>query len=148
MAKLVDKVMNFLGVQEIEEDDAPLDNLYLNQSSVEPAKRGAVVSLHASKNLKVVLAEPKDFGEAQSVAEHLKSRRQVILNLESTERDTAQRILDFVSGACYALDGRVQKVSPGVILFVPHNVDISNELKTDLGDKSFLPWLTGRDKRF
>lgn len=148
MGKIVEKVMNFLGVQEMEEEDnASLDNLYFNQPPVEHSKRGAVVSLHTTKNLRVVLVEPKEFEESQGVAEHLKSKRQVVLNLENTDKETAQRILDFVSGACYALDGRVQKVSAGVILFVPHNVDISNELKTDLGDKSFLPWLMNRDKR-
>lgn len=146
MGKLTDRVMNFLGVQEIEEEENLQDDLYWNHPPAESGKRGNVINLHASKQHRVVLSEPKEFGESQSIAEHLKSKRQVIINLENTDKETAQRILDFMSGVCYALDGRVHKVSPGVILFVPHNVDISNEMKTDLGEKSFLPWLLGREK--
>lgn len=147
MGKLVDKLMNLLGVPEPEEEEPVAAEQHLNSPSREPGKRGAVVSLHPAKPLRVVLAEPTEFEEAQGIAEHLKSRRQVILNLEATDKETAQRILDFISGACYALDGRVQKVSPGVILFVPPHVDISNELKSDMSEKTFLPWLIGREKR-
>lgn len=144
---LVDKVMNFLWMNDDEEEDTPQEELISNPSQAETGKRGTVVSLHSPKQHRVVLAEPKAFEEAQSISEHLKNKRQVILNLENTDKDIAQRILDFMSGACYAMDGRVQKVSPGVILFVPHNVDISNEMKSELEEKSFLPWLTSREKR-
>ncbi|NPV91452.1 MAG: cell division protein SepF [Firmicutes bacterium] len=139
--------MNFLWMQDDEEDDAAREEIVMHQPPAETGKRGTVVSLHSPKQHRVVLAEPKAFEEAQGISEHMKNKRQVILNLENTEKEVAQRILDFMSGACYAMDGRVQKVSPGVILFVPHNVDISNEMKSELEEKSFLPWLTNRERR-
>ncbi len=88
-------------------------------------KRGALVSLPGQKQLKVVVVEPKSFEEVQTIADHLKNRRPIILNLETTEREHAQRILNFLSGAIYALNGDMQRISNGIFFFAPGNVDVS-----------------------
>lgn len=88
-------------------------------------KRGTLVSLPGQKQLKVVVVEPKSFEEVQTIADHLKNRRPIILNLETTEREHAQRVLNFLSGAIYALNGDMQRISNGIFFFAPGNVDVS-----------------------
>jgi cell division inhibitor SepF len=90
-------------------------------------KQAPVVSIHTQKQVRVMLVEPVSFEEAQGIAEHLKARKSVILNLERTDPDLSQRLVDFVSGTTYALGGNMQKVGNGIFLFVPNNVDISGE---------------------
>ncbi|NLF45335.1 MAG: cell division protein SepF, partial [Syntrophomonadaceae bacterium] len=69
------------------------------------------------------------FDDAQALADHLKSRRQVILNLENTTPDISQRIVDFVSGTTYALEGHSQQVGKTIFIFTPSNVEISKDLR-------------------
>lgn len=96
-------------------------------------KRGTLVSLPGQKQVKVVVVEPRSFEEVQSIADHLKSRRPIILNLEVTDKEQAQRILNFLSGCIYALGGEMQRISNGIFFFAPSNVDISlmRRSKTD-----------------
>jgi cell division inhibitor SepF len=62
------------------------------------------------------------------------------MNLESVERDVARRIVDFLSGAVYALDGNIQKVSNGIFLIAPYNVGIMGDFKDELRNKGIFPW--------
>ena len=82
--------------------------------------------------------EPNSFEEAQSIADQLKNRRPVIVNLENAEKVLAKRIVDFISGTTYALNGNMQKVGNGIFLFVPTNVDISGEMRDELKDKGLF----------
>ena len=100
-------------------------------------KQASVVSIHTQKQVRVIVVEPVSFEEAQSVAEHLKARKSVILNLERTDINLSQRLVDFISGTTYALGGNMQKVGNGIFLFVPNNVDISGELNFKNGDSDF-----------
>lgn len=144
MGRIMDKVKDIFVGPSYDDDDY-LDEPNLtegrNTRSEEPANyKGNVFSLHTAKQLRVIVSEPTSFDDSQGIAEHLKARRQIIINMESTDKEVAQRILDFISGACYALDGRVQKVSDGVFLFAPHNVDITSEIKDSNWEESPLPW--------
>jgi cell division inhibitor SepF len=98
-------------------------------------KAAPVVSIHTQKQVRVIVTEPVSFEEAQGIAEHLKARKSVILNLERTDANLSQRIVDFISGTTYALGGNMQKVGNGIFLFVPNNVDISGELNFKSGDR-------------
>jgi len=100
-------------------------------------KQTPVVSIHTQKQVRVIVVEPVSFEEAQSIAEHLKARRSVILNLERTDVNLSQRLVDFISGTTYALSGNMQKVGNGIFLFVPNNVDISGELSLKNTDRDF-----------
>lgn len=101
-------------------------------------RKAAVVSIHTQKQIRVMVIEPVSFEEAQAIAEHLKARKAVILNLERTEANLSQRIVDFISGTTYALGGNMQKVGNGIFLFVPNNVDISGELNYKSNDRELI----------
>ena len=64
----------------------------------------------------------------------------MVINLEAVERNAAQRIVDFLSGAVYALDGNIQKVANGIFLIAPYNVGIMGDFKDELRSKGIFPW--------
>lgn len=74
---------------------------------------------------KVVLVEPKSFEEVEAIVGHLKNKRTVICNLQSVTKKEGQRILDFMSGTAFALDGQIRKIGKDTFLFAPDFVDIS-----------------------
>ncbi|GAB6875878.1 cell division protein SepF [Thermaerobacter litoralis] len=76
-----------------------------------------------TRSQRVVIARPRSFDEVQEIAEHLKNRRPLILNLEDTDKETAQRILNFLSGTIYALNGEMHRIANGVVFFAPQNVE-------------------------
>lgn len=136
MAKLVDKLLGFLGfeIEEVEEQTIRDDVAGWNEAK-DRAKRNNVVSLPGPKAMKMVVIKPKNFDQVQSIADQLKNKRPVIVNLEDTEREVAKRIIDFLSGTTYALGGCMQKVSTGIILFVPNNIDVAGDLETGFMEK-------------
>ncbi|MGQ9845110.1 MAG: cell division protein SepF [Caldisericia bacterium] len=77
----------------------------------------------------VVVIEPKAYDEAQEIIDNLKEGRPVVINFEDTDRELARRIIDFLSGGAYALDGTTEKISNYVFLFVPKGVEITKETK-------------------
>ena len=99
----------------------------------EYAKRGnKVVNIHATAQLQVVLVKPERFDDASTVADHLNSKRTVVLNLESANKDVARRILDFLSGVAYANDGQIKKVANCTFIITPYNVGIMGDLLDEL----------------
>jgi cell division inhibitor SepF len=128
MAKIMDKVLGFMGFEEDEveiiEDEETVDNY---DEAGKKKKAGNLFSLHSQKNIRVVVCEPKVFEDCQSIADNLKNRRPVIVNLEEVNKELAKRVVDFVSGCTYALNGGTQKVGNGIFLFVPNNIDITAE---------------------
>lgn len=95
-------------------------------------EKGTVISMHAQRQVRVVVVEPRSFEEVKGITDNLKNRRPIIVNLEQADAGLAQRVVDFLSGATYALNGSMQKVGSGIFLFVPNNMDISSDYK-DLG---------------
>ena len=77
----------------------------------------------------------------KEIADNLKNRFPVIINLEEADAELAKRIIDFISGTAYALDGRMQKVGNGIFLFVPSNMDISSAMKEQLKEKGMFSWI-------
>lgn len=149
MAKLVDKVIGIMGFgnDELEEDFMEEEEMERNEEvreEVRPGRRGTqVVSIHTQKQMRVVVMEPASFEESQNIADQLKNHRPVIVNLENADKNLAKRIVDFISGTTYALNGNMQKVGNGIFLFVPNNVDISGEMRDDLKDKGIF-WPSSR----
>jgi cell division inhibitor SepF len=84
--------------------------------------------------------QPENFEDARDVCEHLKSKKPTIINLEDIGKDVAQRIVDFLSGSVYALDGDIQKISAGIFIIAPSNVDIMGEFKDELKNRGIFPW--------
>ncbi|MCG8402492.1 MAG: cell division protein SepF [Firmicutes bacterium] len=144
--KLMDRVLNFMGFEEEPLEDANEREpgaLAEDEQSQQRGKknRGQVVSLHAQRQVRVVVVEPTVFDNVQSIADNLKNRRPVIINLEKAEPDLAKRVVDFVMGATYALNGSIQKIGKGIFLSVPSNVDIDSELGEQFSEKGIFAWL-------
>ena len=91
-----------------------------------------VVNIHTTTQLQVVLVKPERFENAAEIADHLREKRTVVLNLEQTSKDVSRRILDFLSGAAYAQEGKVKKVALSTYIITPYNVDILGDLIDEL----------------
>lgn len=145
--KLMDKVLNFMGFEEEQDIDGEREESLVEEErspQTRPRKskgQGQVVSLHAQRQVRVVVLEPTSFESVQEIADNLKNRRPVIINLEQAEPDLAKRVVDFVMGATYALNGSIQKVGKGIFLSVPSNIEIDGDLKEQLSDKGVFAWL-------
>ncbi len=102
------------------------------------ARNVAHITSVESPQLKMFIAEPRTFGEAQSIADRFKQDMPVILNLTATDPELAKRILDFASGLTYGLGGGLQKVSERVFMLTPANVDVSAADRRRLRDKGLF----------
>ena len=96
------------------------------------SRRGKVVNIHATTQLKVVLVKPERFEAASEIADHLKEKRTVVVNLESTHKDIARRLIDFLSGVAYAGEGKSKKVAANTYIITPYSVDIQGDLIDEL----------------
>ena len=98
------------------------------------SRRGKVVNIHATTQLKVVLVKPERFETASEIADHLKEKRTVVMNLESTHKDVARRLIDFLSGVAYASEGKIKKVAASTYIITPYSVDIQGDLIDELSN--------------
>ena len=80
---------------------------------------------------KMILLEPRAFSESQQIADHLKKRNTVVINLRRVTSDQAKRIIDFVSGSVYALKGHIEKIGSGIFLCTPNNVNIQGKITSE-----------------
>lgn len=97
------------------------------------------VSKDVSKNIKdvrnkTILMEPRAFSEAQQIADYLKAKNQVVVNFKRVTTDVSKRIMDFLNGIIYAIDGTMQKLGPGIILCAPKGFEIEGTI-TDAENK-------------
>ena len=95
-------------------------------------RHNKVVNIHATTQLKVVLVKPERFENASEIADHLKEKGTVVLNLESTNKDVARRLIDFLSGVAYAGEGKIKKVAANTYIITPYSVDIMGDLIDEL----------------
>lgn len=95
-------------------------------------RRNKVVNIHTTTQLQVVLVKPERFENAAEIADHLREKRTVVLNLESTQKDVARRLVDFLSGVAYANEGQIKKVAVSTYIITPYNVDIMGDLIDEL----------------
>ena len=106
-----------------------------NSSAVdelEARRSNKVVNIRAATQLQVVLVKPERFENASEIADHLREKRTVVLNLESTNKEIARRLLDFLSGVAYANEGKIKKVAISTYIITPYNVDILGDLIDEL----------------
>ena len=149
MGSIMDWVKTTIGITEEEENDDFMEAatqepatipMRSRRPSVEEmpsssgARRSRVVNINTTAQLKVVVVQPMSYNDAPEIADHLKAKKPVVVNLEKLEKSVASKIFDFLSGAVFALDGSMQKVSNGILLVVPNTMgimgDFSDELKT------------------
>ena len=94
-------------------------------------REGKVVNLGGAQS-QVVLLKPERFETAAEIVDHLRSKRAVLINLETTPKDVTRRLVDFLSGAAYALDGKVKKIAANTYIITPPNVDLVGDLMDEL----------------
>lgn len=100
-----------------------------------------VLNLQTSIQMEVHVVQPTSYDEACEICDYLIQRKPVVINLESIEPSIAQRIMDFVSGSCYTLEGNVQKVTSNIFIIAPANVDVAGNFKEELKSSGIiLPW--------
>ena len=97
-----------------------------------PVDSNKVVNINTTTSLQVVLVKPDKFEDASTIADHLRDKRTVVLNLESTNKDVARRLVDFLSGVAYAQEGKIKKVAISTYIITPYNVDIIGDLIDEL----------------
>ena len=86
-----------------------------------------VVNIGATSQMKVVLVKPDRFETAAEIADHLREKRAVLMNLEQTNKDISRRLIDFLSGVAYAQDGKIKRVAANTYIITPYNVDLMGD---------------------
>ena len=114
------------------EDDLQEQDVFEPRRSRMDDRRSKVVNIHATTQLKVILVKPERFENASEIADQLKDKRTVVLNLESTNKDVARRLIDFLSGVAYAGEGKIKKVAANTYIITPYHVDIEGDLIDEL----------------
>jgi len=153
MAGAFEKVKSFLGMEALFEDEEEVleertqfiprvskktHNSVTHTPPPPAAKRNKIVNINTTATLDVVIVTPECFEEAQDIADNIKAKRPCVMNLEMVDKSIARRIVDFLSGSVYAADGNIQKVSNGIFLITPYNVNIMGDFRDALSSKSGL----------
>ena len=113
-------------------DDTSGKDVFEDRRIKPEERRNKVVNIHATTQLKVILVKPERFENASEIADQLKDKRTVVLNLESTNKDVARRPIDFLSGVAYAGEGKIKKVAANTYIITPYHVDIEGDLIDEL----------------
>jgi len=133
----VDTVKEFIGFGDIEEDEEELEFEEIVEE-IKPAKKNKVVPLRASSNqVKIVIKKPKCFSNSTEVADELKRGRSVVIDVGMLDPDEARRVIDFIAGTIYGVNGSMQKVSGGIFLATPSQVDIMGEILKEAENGGF-----------
>ena len=111
-----------------------------------PGTKGA--TYNTSDQIKMIVINPDNYDEAREICDYIKSGKPVVVNLENMAFETAQRVMDFLSGSCYSLNGNVQRVAKNIFIVAPNNIDVSADIRSQQA-KANLPWMnqsTGMNK--
>ena len=141
MSALMNKVWDLFGMDSAEPEEYEDEDVYdygEDEEEVEDKKifgrknNNKVVNMpqQQSQAIKMVISQPTTFEQSDEICSFLKEKKSVIVNLEYVNKDVARRIVDFISGGVYALDGYIQKVSNSIFLVAPSNYEITNEMAT------------------
>lgn len=148
---LMNKVFDLFGMDPVEDDEYVEEDVYDYEDDEEVVedrklfgRKNKVVNMpQANTNaIKMVISQPTTFEQSDEICSFLKEKKSVIVNLEYVNKDVARRIVDFISGGVYALDGYIQKVSNSIFLVAPSNYEISNEMaREEMKSKLSVSWL-------
>ena len=156
---IMNKVWDLFGMdterneEELEEKDYNENDYYEEDENEEIddrrfcGKKSKVVSMPQTQQIKMVISQPTTFDQSEEICEFLKDKKSVIVNLEYVNKDVARRIVDFISGGVFALDGHIQKVSNSIFLIAPYNYEITNEMaREEISNKLSVSWLKNNTK--
>jgi cell division inhibitor SepF len=114
-----------------EKEQNVMDNPYAGDIEI-PKRGNKVVNIAATTQLSVVLVKPERFEDATAIADHLRGKRTVVLNLESTSKDISRRLVDFLSGVAYAKEGQIKRVANSTFIITPYNVEFEGDIMDEL----------------
>ena len=97
-------------------------------------------------NSKMMLLEPRAYSESQQIADYLKQRSAVVVNLKRVTPDQAKRIVDFLSGTLYAINGGLQKLGTGIFLCTPNNIDVEGSISDESKEKNIKKDIKNEDE--
>lgn len=157
MAGIFDKLIDFMNLnddepnehyEEDQEADLDIDHIdhynerrHLKSYSGGRDTSSKISSVHTSIQMEVSVVQPTGINDAKEICTYLTQNKPVIINLEQIEHAEAQRIMDFISGCCYTLEGTVQKLTSSIFIIAPANVDITGNFKEELKTNGIiLPW--------
>ena len=148
---LMDKVWDLFGMDSAEPEEYDEENIYdyendneeeIDDRKIFGRKNSKIVGMPQTQAIKMVISQPTTFEQSDEICSFLKERKSVIVNLEYVNKDVARRIVDFISGGVYALDGYIQKVSNSIFLVAPSNYEITNEMaREEIKNKLSVSWL-------
>ena len=154
---IMDKVWGLFGMEQPEDGAAEDPDYYENGYDINDpdegneeeerkffgSKKGKVVPITGQgQSVKMVISQPTTFEQSEEICSLLKEKKSVIVNLEYVNKDVARRIVDFISGGVYALDGHIQKISNSIFLIAPMNYEITNEMaREEIKSKLSVSWL-------
>jgi len=146
MGRIVDKFLGVIGLEVEDELEGQVEQVSEVGGEKEynrPSRKGQLIGLPSQRQTTVILVKARAFDEVESIAQNIKERRSVIVNVEDVEKEVAQRMIDFLSGSVFALDGNVQKVSSGTFLFATCNVDVVGQIweEQDRSLAKFVSWV-------
>lgn len=115
----------------------PLQSLFPSNdvSDIETTEDGTYEEGTISSGSKMILVEPRAYSESQQIADHLKRRNSVVVNLKRVTNDQARRIIDFLSGTLYAIGGELQRLGNGIYLCTPKNVNVEGRISDEEAEK-------------
>ena len=152
---LMNKVWDLFGMDSAEPEEYDDENVYdydnNEEEEVEDRKlfgrksnNNKVVNMPQAQGqaIKMVISQPTSFEQSDEICSFLKEKKSIIVNLEYVNKDVARRIVDFISGGVYALDGHIQKISNSIFLIAPMNYEITNEMaREEIKSKLSVSWL-------
>ena len=118
-------------LKNIFKDDDDIDNLNGTEDAYYNISEEDAVKDADKTGNKMILLEPRAYSESQQIADHLKNRNSVVVNLKRVTSDQAKRIIDFLSGVIYAIGGSMQKIGVGIYLVAPKNVNVQGKITDD-----------------
>lgn len=149
---LMSKVWDLFGMDSAEPEEVDEENVYDYDDEEEEyeedrklfGRKNKVVAMPQAQgnSIKMVISQPTTFEQSDEICSFLKEKKSVIVNLEYVNKDVARRIVDFISGGVYALDGYIQKISNSIFLVAPSNYEITNEMaREEMKSKLSVSWL-------
>lgn len=135
-----DKLLGFVAPVDDDDEEEYEEETEYTQAETKPIStyetvRNAKVKKSVSSSTMITQFEPRTFEEAEEIAAHLKQGRATVVNLHRLQRDYAQRTIDFLAGAVFALDGKIQKIGHNVILCSPKSIGVEGEISLDNSDE-------------
>lgn len=145
------KVMGAIGLVDVDEDENEIDDEEMQASSAEESdninenyydrsmlnRKNKIVSIKNNVTARVELKKPEEFQDIMEIVDSVKSRRIIVMNMTEVDPKVAQRMIDYIVGACYALNGSFEEIEKCIYIFAPDGVEVSNELKREINGNDF-----------